>query len=1133
MRNRALLTFCFIAFIFFSSFGQCPEFNITIKTQAELNQLFASYPNCHKIKKSISFINSAANPFTDLSAMLKIDTILGDLVLNVKNTPTIQGLSNIKYIGGDLSILSTDQLTTFPAFDSLQKVGLNIEIQNNPKLKSVRGFNQLTKVGTISISENELMDTIDAFNEVDTLLSTFSIHFMKKLEVVRACEKLKYCGNTISLNFQFSPNLKTIPAFDQLRFVKSDFTISEANSLSYQGLQSLDSLGSRLILAFPLATHFQLAPNARYINDLNLTNCPNLTTLEGFDQLISASNIALNLPALTQLCPFPNLEKAMLGLFLQLPELPNFDAFLNLKEAGDIYLSANKATDIQFAPQLQKVNGPMKLYGFKTQSFNHFNQLIEVKGELDLNLTEITYLPEFDLLQYVKSLNINGTFNLKRIEGFNKLHTIIENLGIYNQSVVDSILGFQQLRYCGGSFTLSGNKTLVYLTDFPSLDTLGQLSLRDNYKLPTLNGFNQLRYLYNNQFYAFYIYNCFALASVDGFENLDYCGEINVVNSVGLKKISGFNNLREVNGNVTFDSRIEVLPDFNNLEIIRGKLTFNSVTLTKLPSFQKLHSILGDLRIVSVIKVPELGPWPALRIVKGMITIGNAALITQINGLRKVDPTQVTRLEIYGNTLLSMCNNRFVCGYLALNKPYQLTNNAPGCNQASEIICTGGLVKGIAFYDRNENGLRDNGEPGILNMKVDVNTLDPQLISNEQGEMVFYCELTNTYTIKSEFNPKFRPTTDTMLVYQYDSVDENDTIFSFGFVHAKNAHEGKIRMTSDATRCNEKVNIYITATNEGSYDEKGRLILYYNDMNAMSDFMPQPNEINLNQGFAVWNFSNLIPPSSFKIKATLAVPSEDNVGDTLSFFTSYYIQNTDQSYQLLDSSIYNSLVRCAYDPNDISVSPIDTLYRYTSDTSFELTYTIRFQNLGNDTARQVRIYDLISTYLDRNSIQYISSSHSCNLRLYGDIFEIDFPVINLPAKVQNEEQSQGFISFTINTLPNLPNGTVIGNYGEIYFDQNAAIVTNTAINHIKDVLVNTEEASHFAFQWYPNPVHEWLCLRSNQDLSKSILQVYNSLGQIVYQGNGACHQFTFLTSGTYMAQLLSEKQTQSFVFVKQ
>ena len=107
--------------------------------------------------------------------MLKIDTILGDLVLNVKNTPSIQGLSNIKYIGGDLSILSTDQLTTFPAFDSLQKVGLNIEIQNNPKLKSVRGFDKLTKVGTISISENELMDTIDAFNEVDTLLYTFSI----------------------------------------------------------------------------------------------------------------------------------------------------------------------------------------------------------------------------------------------------------------------------------------------------------------------------------------------------------------------------------------------------------------------------------------------------------------------------------------------------------------------------------------------------------------------------------------------------------------------------------------------------------------------------------------------------------------------------------------------------------------------------------------------------------------------------------------------------------------------------------------------------------------------------------------------------------------------------------------------
>ena len=49
-------------------------------------------------------------------------------------------------------------------------------------------------------------------------------------------------------------------------------------------------------------------------------------------------------------------------------------------------------------------------------------------------------------------------------------------------------------------------------------------------------------------------------------------------------------------------------------------------------------------------------------------------------------------------------------------------------------------------------------------------------------------------------------------------------------------------------------------------------------------------------------------------------------------------------------------VLCAYDPNDISVNPIGTLYRMNPGQTFELTYTIRFQNIGNDTAFDVSLF---------------------------------------------------------------------------------------------------------------------------------------------------------------------------------
>ncbi|MBK9690052.1 MAG: hypothetical protein IPO65_20920 [Saprospiraceae bacterium] len=120
---------------------------------------------------------------------------------------------------------------------------------------------------------------------------------------------------------------------------------------------------------------------------------------------------------------------------------------------------------------------------------------------------------------------------------------------------------------------------------------------------------------------------------------------------------------------------------------------------------------------------------------------------------------------------------------------------------------------------------------------------------------------------------------------------------------------------------------------------------------------------------------NLQPPSFQKISASLQVPSEDSTGDTLAFHASYYVKNNDGSFQLLDSSRYTSEVLCAFDPNDISVSPIGTLYRVNPDQTFELTYTIRFQNIGNDTAIDVSISNLISTDLDRNSFQFVSASH--------------------------------------------------------------------------------------------------------------------------------------------------------------
>jgi hypothetical protein len=380
-------------------------------------------------------------------------------------------------------------------------------------------------------------------------------------------------------------------------------------------------------------------------------------------------------------------------------------------------------------------------------------------------------------------------------------------------------------------------------------------------------------------------------------------------------------------------------------------------------------------------------------------------------------------------------------------------------------------------------------------------------------------------------HPAFTPTTPTSLNYIYDDADKNKTVFSIGYIHAQNSHAGSVYFTSDALRCSDTINVHIKARNEGSYDENGTITLHFKEVNRFIEFTPAPAEVDVTNGSCTWNFTNLIPPSNFTVNGRFRVPSEQNVGDTLRFDLTYDIKNTDGSLQRLDSTHFQGLVRCAYDPNDLTVSPLDTLRRTEESQIHPLTYTIRFQNLGNDYAEDVNIYDLITTDLDRNSIQYITSSHPCNILLYGDILRFDFSGINLPAKSQNDSLSQGFVTFVVNTKSGLPNGTIIGNTAEIYFDQNAPILTNTTINTINDLKVSTFENDQDFISVFPNPVSDHLCFTYLSDAAFAKMEIFALDQKKLYEAYGSCHPVSFLAPGMYWAfiTLADKKIARRFV----
>ena len=148
--------------------------------------------------------------------------------------------------------------------------------------------------------------------------------------------------------------------------------------------------------------------------------------------------------------------------------------------------------------------------------------------------------------------------------------------------------------------------------------------------------------------------------------------------------------------------------------------------------------------------------------------------------------------------------------------------------------------------------------------------------------------------------------------------------------------------------------------------------------------------------------------------------------------------------------IYCGVVTGSYDPNDKTGYPLGVTDSHFVSPNGKLDYVIRFQNTGTDTAFTVVIRDTLDTDLDIFSVREGVSSHDYEFRMYGPrILEWTFNDILLPDSNVDVEGSNGFATFTVNQVKNLPDYTEINNSVGIYFDFNAPVITNTTSHIVK------------------------------------------------------------------------------------
>jgi fimbrial isopeptide formation D2 family protein len=225
----------------------------------------------------------------------------------------------------------------------------------------------------------------------------------------------------------------------------------------------------------------------------------------------------------------------------------------------------------------------------------------------------------------------------------------------------------------------------------------------------------------------------------------------------------------------------------------------------------------------------------------------------------------------------------------------------------------------------------------------------------------------------------------------------------------------------------------------------------------------------------------------------------------------------------------NILTKCfvitnSCDPNEKEADPaaaIDTAQKW-------ITYTIHFQNTGNDTAYTIYIKDTLDNNLDASSFSLLAYSHAVETQLKCNLMRFNFPNINLPDSNTNEPLSHGYVQYKVKLKDNLPLGTQIKNTAYIYFDFNSPVITNTTLNTIAAVTgIPQSSIATPQFEIFPNPASNNATISVDESMLGKTITVSDVTGRTVLQSKiqnlKSKIDCTGWASGVYLVRLTNRE----------
>lgn len=352
-------------------------------------------------------------------------------------------------------------------------------------------------------------------------------------------------------------------------------------------------------------------------------------------------------------------------------------------------------------------------------------------------------------------------------------------------------------------------------------------------------------------------------------------------------------------------------------------------------------------------------------------------------------------------------------------------------------------ITGNAFYDMNENGIKDSTEYGIAEAIVDLNPLGANCLTYTSGDFHYYYQTVDSVFYDVSANkPNWALTTPGLYSFYLDSMNSMSAPLLFGFRPDVYYYSAVADLTNGPVFCINNNILWVDVYNDGTLPSSGTITVTLDaDLTFISSSIPyasisgnsvsfQYDSLGLFQNI---NFSiSTLPTTSLvlgdTIQNTLFVETSDSLGSFVEF--------------LADTA--SSLVNCSYDPN-IKESTVNGHLNGNIIQPYDtLEFTIHFQNTGTAPAIDVTIVDTLQNLIDPASFHVISSSHALQTSiLNGNLIRFEFQNIYLPDSASNEPASHGYVRYSVTLGSSVLPNDIINNNASIFFDYNSPITTNT------------------------------------------------------------------------------------------